>query len=114
MYRTVYKEPLGYVRYPLTPNFFWKKANIVHFFDPGKPMIVSELQAEPWGPQAIYDMDKEEQDKSMSIEQFEEIIEYAEEVSFPEVYFWGVEWWYWLKEKQKRPEFWNRSKLMFE
>ncbi len=110
MYRTVYTEPLGYVRYPLTPNFFWKKANIVHFFDPGKSMIVSELQAEPWGPQAIYDMDKEEQDKSMSIKQFEEIIEYAEEVSFPEVYFWGVEWWYWLKETQGRGEFWEYAK----
>lgn len=112
MYRIIYKEPFGYITYPLTPNFFWKKANIVHLFNPDKQMIVSELQAEPWGPGFIADMPIEEQNKSMSIEHFRENIEYAKKVRFPEVYMWGAEWWYWLKVKHNEVEFWNEAKLI--
>lgn len=110
MYRIIYKEPFGYITYPLTPNFFWKKANIVHLFNPDKQMIISELQAEPWGPGFIADMPIEEQNKSMSIEHFRENIEYAKKVRFPEVYMWGVEWWYWQYIKHNRPEFWMTAK----
>lgn len=109
MYRIIYKEPIGYLKYPLPPRFFWLKANITHLFFPGKPIIVSELQTEPWGPKLIYDLSLEEQEKSMSIKQFHENIEYAKKVGFPENYLWGVEWWYWLKVKHNCSEFWNAA-----
>lgn len=110
MYRIIYKDPIGYFKYPLPPKFFWLKANIVHFLFPGKPIIVSELQAEPWGPKLIYDLSLEEQEKSMSLAQFWENISYAEQVGFPENYLWGAEWWFWLKTKHDRPEFWEAAK----
>jgi hypothetical protein len=110
MYRVIYKDSLGYFKYPLPPKFFWMKANIVHLLYPGKPIVVSELQAEPWGPKLIYDLALDEQEKSMSLNQFHENIEYARAVGFPENYLWGAEWWYWLKTKHDRPEFWEAAK----
>lgn len=110
MYRVIWKSPVGYFKYPLPPSFFWLKANIVHLLYPGKPIVVSELQAEPWGPKLINDLSVDEQMKSMDINQFRENIEYAKQVGFPENYLWGAEWWYWMKEKQNRPEFWEAAK----
>ncbi len=113
MYRIVHKDPIGYFKYPLPPKFFWVKANIVHLFFPEKPIIVSELQTEPWGPKLIYDLTLSEQEKSMSLDQFRDNIEYAREAGFPEVYLWGAEWWYWLKVKHEKPEFWEEAKILF-
>lgn len=110
LYRIIYKEPIGYFKYPLPPKFFWLKANVVHLFFPEKPIVVSELQAEPWGPKLIYNLSLEEQEKSMSLKQFQENIEYTKKVGFPEAYLWGVEWWYWLKTKHSKPEFWEAAK----
>ena len=109
MYRIVYNEYTGYFKYPLPPKFFWLKANLAHLFYPGKPIIVSELQAEPWGPKMIYETSLEEQNKSMNLEQFYDNIEYARAVGFPEVCFWGAEWWYWLKTKHNQPEIWEAA-----
>ena len=109
MYRVIWKDPVGYFKYPLPPRFFWLKANIVHLLYPGKPIVVSELQAEPWGPQQIYDLPVDEQMKSMDLSQFRANIEYAKVVGFPENYLWGAEWWYWMKTKQNRPEFWEAA-----
>ncbi len=113
MYRIIWNKYTGYIKYPLPPKFFWLKANLIHLFYPNKPIIVSELQAEPWGPKLIYEISLEEQFKSMNLEQFYDNIKYAKEVGFPEVYLWGVEWWYWLKEKKNRPEFWEGAKNLF-
>jgi len=111
MYRVIYSTKVGgYYHYPLPPQFFWLKANIVHLFYPGKPIIVSELQAEPWGPKLIYDLSLEEQAKSMDFNQFQKNIEYAKQVGFPEYYLWGTEWWYWLKTKHGDSRFWDAAK----
>lgn len=110
IYRVIWKWPIGYFKYPLPPQFFWFKENVIHLFHPGKPIIVSELQAEPWGPKLIYEMSVEEQMQSMNLAQFSDNIEYAKAVGLPEVYLWGAEWWYWLKIKQGHPEFWDKAK----
>jgi hypothetical protein len=112
MYRTVYNKYIGYLVYPLPPRFFWLKTNIVHWFYPGRPIIVSELQAEPWGPKLLYETSLEEQAKSMNIEQFHANIEYAKQVGFPEVYLWGAEWWYWMKTKHNDDRFWETAKIV--
>lgn len=112
MYRIVWSKYTGYIKYPLPPKFFWLKANLVHLFYPNKPIIVSELQAEPWGPKLIYELSLEEQVKSMNLKQFYDNIEYAKKVGFPEVYLWGAEWWYWMKEKHNQPEIWEAARLV--
>jgi len=115
MYRIVWSERwspyLGYITYPLPPKFFWLKANLVHALYGGdKPITVSELQAEPWGPGYLSGLTAEEQGKSMSIEQFHDNIAYAREVGFPEVYLWGVEWWYALKTKHGQSAYWDAAR----
>ena len=32
---------------------------------------------------------------------------------FDEFYFWGAEWWYWLKEKKSYPAVWDEGKKLF-
>ncbi|MFH1029773.1 MAG: cellulase family glycosylhydrolase, partial [bacterium] len=114
LYRIIYKKPLGYIKYPLDPKFFWAKANFVHLFDPTKPIIISELQAEPWAKGLVHTISLEEQSKSMDLKKFQENIEYAKEVGFSQVYLWGVEWWYWLKEKHEKPEIWEAAKAVIQ
>jgi len=110
MYRVVWNQYLGYYKYPLPPRFFWLKANLVHLFYPNKPIIVSELQGEPWAHTMPYETPLDEQFKSVNFAQFQENINYAKQVGFPEVYLWGAEWWYWLKTKQGHSEFWDAAK----
>lgn len=107
IYRIVWSKYISYFKYPLPPRFFWLKANFIHLFYPGRKIIVSELQAEPWSSKSVIEGDLKEQFKSMSFEQFSQNIEYAEKVGFPEVYLWGAEWWYWLKENYNRSDFWD-------
>lgn len=113
LYRVVWNKTMDYFKYPIPTRFFWMKANWVHLFYPGKKIVVSELQAEPWGPKMIYETLPQEHFESMPFEQFCDNIEYAKQVGFPEVYLWGAEWWWWLKEKHNHPEFWDYAKELF-
>ncbi len=75
-----------------------------------KPSFIHELQAEPWGPKNIWEMDLEEQFKSMSLEQVKENIRQAKATGLYPIDLWGAEWWYWLKTKHNEPSFWNEIK----
>lgn len=119
MYRTVWSETFspifGYITYPLPPKFFWLKANLVHFFEgDDKRIIVSELQAEPWATVSLKELSKEEQEKSLSIDDFWENIEYARAVGFPEIYLWGAEWWYYMKTVRDDETFWQAGKEVIQ
>lgn len=115
MYRIIWSDRLpgtGYLHYPFPPSFFHAKANLIKYFAGTKDIIVTELQAEPWGPKMAYEMPISERDKSLSIEQFEDNIRYAREVGFREAYLWGVEWWLWERDNG-RLEFWEYAKALF-
>jgi hypothetical protein len=75
---------------------------------------VIELQAEPWINGSTIDNSLDEQFKSMNPAQLRANVDYAEKVGFPEIYLWGVEWWYWLKEKQGHPELWDTAKELYK
>lgn len=94
----------------LLPPFFYKRrAELINkFFD--KDVICIELQAEPWGPRLLYDTSIEEQKKTMDPERFKGMVDFAKRANLKEYYFWGAEWWYWMKEKQNQPEIWNEAK----
>jgi hypothetical protein len=109
LYRIIHKEPFGYVKYPLGPSFFRIKGWLVRTFVDQENIIISELQAEPWGPDWIGAMTVEEQYKSMNSSKFEEIIIYAQQTKFSESYLWGVEWWYWLKTKKQEFAMWDMA-----
>lgn len=114
MYRTIYSKKVGgYFTYPLPPQFFRFKRAVTEMFVGTKPMLVIELQGEPWGPGAVEYFSSEERDKSLSPQKFKDIIVYAKASGFDEFYLWGVEWWYWSKTKQNEPVYWNIAKDIF-
>ena len=113
MYRKVWVHQLEtYFTYPLPPNFYWRKAQIIKTFF-AKRVICVELQAEPWGPHLLYDSPLEEQQKSMDLQRFQEVINFAGKTGLDEFYLWGGEWWFWMKEKQGQPEIWQEAKKLF-
>ena len=109
LYRIIHKEPFGYVKYPVGPSFFRIKAWLVKTLVDQENIIISELQAEPWGPDWIGAMTIEEQYKSMDPPKFQQMIDYAQKTKFSESYLWGVEWWYWLKTKKQQYEMWDQA-----
>jgi hypothetical protein len=111
VYRKVYGK-LGYVKYPIPPVFYQRKTNLIKFFFNIKEIIAVEVQAEPWGHKSIQEMSNEEQDISMSIEKFNEVLGYTQQAGFNKAYLWGVEWWYWRKANGD-DRFWNRAKELF-
>lgn len=56
---------------------------------------IHELQLEPWGPEAIWNMPAEEQDKSMGPAQIRRNIMLAHQTGLYPIDLWGGEWWYW-------------------
>ena len=116
LYRDTYSYQLGrYIHYPFAPWFFRLKANLTEFLSMPKPkdMIVIELQAEPWGPKAYYQLTKEERERTMNLEKLRDILEFARLSSFREFYLWGVEYWYWEKEVNGNSETWEEAKSLF-
>lgn len=111
LYKTIHKEPFGYFEYPIGPNFFRVKAFLIGIFSSQKNVVICELQAEPWGPAQIYDMDDlNEHFKSMNAEKLAKMADFARKTNFSESYLWGAEWWYWLKTKKDLPEVWDTAK----
>ena len=111
MYRVVYNEWFGYVRY-FFPEYFYKLKAKLAGLDPDKTLII-ELQTEPWVPKGkmIY-LTEKQVNKSMSVEQLKANLQYAIDINFKQIYVWGVEWWYWQK-LYGNPQYWEIGKTMF-
>jgi len=114
LHRKVYfKEIKKYITYPIPPMSYYLKSKIVKLFF-GKDVIIGELQAEPWCKSLIYNCDLEEQNITMNFTQFKENVKFAKKTRIDTIYFWGVEWWYWMKEKQNDSQIWEESKRIFQ
>ena len=114
LYRTIWAKYLKiYVRYPIPAIFYQRKTALIKKFFNVEKIIVSELQAEPWGPRPSQELSREEQSKSMDLEKFREITNYTKRAGFSEAYLWGVEWWYWLKQVQGDDSMWEEAKKLF-
>ena len=113
MYKTVWLGEIEkYFSYPTPPFFYWAKKEIIkNWFD--KEVICSELQAEPWCPGLLYGCSLEEQKKTMTIDDFRESINFAEQTGLDKFYLWGAEWWYWMKEEQGQDQIWKEAKKLF-
>lgn len=112
MYRESWNDILGRIPFPIGPGFYQKKSDLIAPFQ--KDVIVTELQTEPWGSRPIIEMTRQEMDESMNIQKLNDNVAFAQKVGFPEVYLWGVEWWYWLKVTHNDTSFWERGKELFE
>ncbi|MEK7150846.1 MAG: cellulase family glycosylhydrolase [Patescibacteria group bacterium] len=114
MYRTIYSKYVGSFTYPLLPSFFRFKRAVTEMIVGERPMVVIELQAEPWAPGHIPHMSKEDQYQYFSPTKFQDTLRYAERTGFDTYYLWGAEWWYWLKVHENDPEIWNIAKALFK
>lgn len=112
VYRKVYGK-LGYVKYPIPPVFYQRKSVLIKLFFDIDEIIAIEVQAEPWGSKATQEMTVDEQDISMSFEQFEDMLKYTQEAGFDKAYLWGVEWWYWRNKEFQDNRFWEKAKQLF-
>ncbi len=116
MYRKLWfglPDSIGfYGTFPISPVVYYYKSQLIKYVF-GKKVIGVELQAEPWAYRAFPDLDLKEQEKTMDINQFRENVSYAKKTGFDTFYFWGVEWWYWLKATQGKTEIWNEAKKLF-
>jgi len=116
MYRRVHSKIFGYFDYYLPPEFFRLKEKFARFItkDYQKRYIVVELGAEPWLEHQLYETAPEDQLKAFDINYFKDTIQYAKDAGFDEYYLWGAEWWYWMKENQNHPEFWDFAKTILQ
>jgi len=109
LYRKVRTRLFGEITYPLTPEFYPLKRDIVKFFT-GKhdqEFIVIELGVEPWAERQIYEIPPQEQMRNFTMLEFEANIDYALNCRFNTYYLWGVEWWYHLKVYHGINAYWN-------
>jgi len=112
LYRIVWIEKIGHFKYPIPAVFYYKRAKLVKWLTGVKRAIIVELQAEPWSPSAINETAVWKQAKSMDLDKFKGIIDYARRTGFDEAYLWGVEWWYWKKE-QGNNALWQEAKKLW-
>lgn len=106
LYREVWNPVIGTFVFPHNPSFYtWQRWLTEPFVD---RVIVSELQAEPWLSGALYDEEGAIQEyyAAFPAEDLEANVAFAKRIGVEEVYFWGVEWWYYLKENGE-PRLWD-------
>ena len=112
-YYQVWNDTLRVVRFPFGPGYYWLKGWLVQLFYPQGHIIISELQAEPWGPVLLPHFDLAFQFSLMNESRFREVIRRARLAGFEENILWGAEWWYWLKKVENKPGMWEEAKKVF-
>lgn len=112
-YLYFWEAPVGAFRTILPPGYYRLKANVMKILFGERPLMISELSLEPWLAAHIDTVPLEEQLRRMNIEKFYEILDYGRRIGFPEQYLWGVEWWYYMREKHGHPEFWDAAKRLY-
>ncbi|HOW60888.1 MAG TPA: cellulase family glycosylhydrolase [Candidatus Moranbacteria bacterium] len=110
MYREVYTKKYGHWRYPIGPNFFKAKQLLIKIFADQDNIVVIELQGEPWVEGWTVHAPIERQLESMNAEILRDNIGFAKKTGINEIYIWGVEWWYWMKETQNNSSLWEMAK----
>src|SRR2546422_10990752 len=78
-----------------------------------KEIIVSELQAEPWGPRPVTELTRSEEAITMSPELLRRNVRIASGAGFRTALFWGVEWWCWLRTRDD-PSMWEAARALVE
>lgn len=113
LYQYTWNGVFGHSFLPLPAASYRFKARF-NGFDPSK-MWIAELQAEPWGPgKHLTQTPLEEQLGIFSLPRFEHNLALAKNTGAQHIYFWGGEWWYWMKETQGHREYWDAAKKVFQ
>ncbi len=114
MYLDTYSKTLkSYIHYPITPAFFRVKKNLANLFASPQDWIVIELQGEPWGRLSFQTLEQSERDKTMTPDRFKNTIAFIQDTGFKTFYWWGIEYWYWEKQVNNNPFYWNTAQQLF-
>lgn len=96
----------------ITPSYYHKKAKKLGL-DVNK-IFIMELQAEPWiRGKGLLSITPEKQLRVFGPGQLNDAAEFAKKIGFPRAYFWGTEWWYYLKINGQ-PEVWEEAKKYWQ
>lgn len=87
----------------------WARKNAIRVLH-GRHSFIHELQLEPWGPQAIWEMPTTEQDKSMNPTHIKKNIALAKRTRLYPIDVWGGEWWYWRLKEYDDPSIYQTVK----
>ncbi len=112
LYMYFWNPEVGQFKTKVPPIFYRAKDRIAELVHGEKPVYLIELSLEPWLTQAIVETPRETQLSRMDMEKFNEILAYARRTSFERQYLWGVEWWYYMRERN-HPEFWDAARDLF-
>jgi hypothetical protein len=110
MYRLVWNKYVGELYWPVSPLYYTERMNLLS--PVVRTVIVSELQAEPWFRKPPDRTPLEEQFEGMDVARLRENAAFAESIGVSEIYFWGVEWWYWLRGRGHEG-FWEAARPYF-
>lgn len=107
MYRTVRNKKGRVIRHWwFPPALYTLKARFWGI--PRDRFFVSELQAEPWFTASNpLNTPIDVQEQTMNSDQLRDNIAYAKKISASRAYFWGVEWWYWMKTRNDDARYWE-------
>lgn len=117
VYKRVYDYTVThrYFEYPYPPWFYSLLAGAGEIKS-GKPMIIHELQMEPWLPEG-YQMnditDIPEQNKSMNADRLAKRFQYGRDTGIRTIDTWGLEWWYWRKAVAHDSSLWDVARAEF-
>ncbi len=112
MYRRTYTQYLGYTTYWWVPPSYYRiKAAL--WRRPLETVYGVELQGEPWFSGDPKTASVDVVAKTMSPQILQEHIDYARRSELPRSYFWGVEWWYFMKTKNGDSSYWDVTKPYF-
>lgn len=73
---------------------------------------VIELQAEPWGPDAIVAMTPQQAYDSISPERLHHLVTRVVNSGTSRIYFWGAEWWLAEKQIHHNSRMWDTGKAL--
>lgn len=110
-YRSTWNPAFGYFAYPWPAYYYrWKAALIRPWV---QKIIVSELQLEPWSPHGLKVLTLAEAQNSLSLEKFQDNIDVFRRTGFSEAFVWGVEWWYYARDKLGESAYWQAGQELF-
>lgn len=113
IYRTIRVKAGLVARYDWIPPAFYKfRARL--WGNGYERFFVSELQAEPWYQGDIpTSVGEFAGDETFSNKRFIQNVAYAKRTGASRIYLWGVEWWYFMKERAGDNSYWETAKGVF-
>ena len=117
IYKRVWDKTITkrYYEYPIPAWYYAFRAGFTELTR-GRDVFAHELQAESWLADG-FDMRTapiDEHYKSLNPERLEHRFRYGVATGMKEIDLWGVEWWYFMKQKRNAPELWDVAKEQYK